>query len=102
MLRLILAIALAVTTALPSAAQSTAMNGTIEGTVTDDQGAVLPGVTVTVSNINTGNSRAVVTNESGLYRAPLLTLGAYRVEAELQGFKKYEQSGITLPPDRRR
>jgi Carboxypeptidase regulatory-like domain/TonB dependent receptor len=96
MLRLILAIALAVTTALPSAAQSTAMNGTIEGTVTDDQGAVLPGVTVTVSNINTGNSRAVVTNESGLYRAPLLTLGTYRVEAELQGFKKYEQSGITL------
>jgi hypothetical protein len=96
MLRLILAIALAVTTALPSAAQSTAINGTIEGTVTDDQGAVLPGVTVTVSNINTGNARAVVTNESGLYRAPLLTLGTYRVEAELQGFKKYEQSGITL------
>jgi hypothetical protein len=96
MFRMLLALALALAAALPTAAQSTAINGTIEGTVIDDQGAVLPGVTVTVSNLNTGDTRAVVTNESGLYRAPLLTLGSYRVEAELQGFKKYEQSGITL------
>jgi hypothetical protein len=93
---MILTLSLALATALPAAAQSTAINGTIEGTVTDDQGAVLPGVTVTVFNLNTGVTRAVVTNESGLYRAPLLTLGTYRIEAELQGFKKYEQSGITL------
>ncbi len=96
MLHLLFAFALALGSALPAAAQSTAINGTIEGTVTDDQGAVLPGVTVTVTNIDTGVTRAVVTNESGLYRAPLLTLGSYRVEAELQGFKKYEQSGVSL------
>jgi len=96
MLRLFLALVLALASALPTAAQSTAINGTIEGTVTDDQGAVLPGVTVTVTNVETGDTRAVVTNESGLYRAPLLSLGNYKVEAELQGFKKYEQSGITL------
>lgn len=96
MLRVLFAFVLALSPVLPAAAQSTAINGTIEGTVTDDQGAVLPGVTVTVTNVDTGDTRAVVTNESGLYRAPLLSLGNYRVEAELQGFKKYEQSGVTL------
>ena len=56
-----------------------------------------PGVTVTVTNIDTGDRRAiVVTNESGVYRAPLLPLGRYKVSAELQGFKKFEQQGITL------
>jgi hypothetical protein len=57
---------------------------------------LLPGVTVTVTNIDTNDQRAVVTNERGLYRAPLLSLGTYRVAAELQGFKKFEQTGITL------
>jgi hypothetical protein len=85
---------LVMTTAV--AGQSTAINGTIEGTVKDDQGGVLPGVTVTVTNVDTGDTRTVVTNESGLYRAPLLPLGTYRVAAELQGFKKFEQTGITL------
>ncbi len=96
MLRLLSALLLALVTALPTAAQSTAINGTLEGTVTDDQGAVLPGVTVTITNTDTGDIRVVVTNESGLYRAPLLSLGSYRVEAELQGFKKFEQTGVTL------
>jgi hypothetical protein len=96
MLRTLTAVLIALATALPAAAQTTAINGTIEGTITDQQGAVLPGVTVTVTNVDTGDTRAVVSNESGLYRAPLLPLGSYRVEAELQGFKKYEQSGVTL------
>ncbi len=96
MLRLVLALLLAFASALPSAAQTTAINGTIEGTVTDDQGAVLPGVVVTVRNVETGDTRSVITNESGVYRALLLPLGDYRVAAELQGFKKYEQSGISL------
>ena len=62
----------------------------------DNSGGVLPGVTVTVSNTDTGTTRSVVTNESGLYRATLLPLGAYRVMAELQGFKKFEQVGVTV------
>src|SRR5918993_5497646 len=96
MLRMFLAVILTLATGLPVAAQSTAINGTIEGTVTDDQNAVLPGVTVTVSNLDTGDVRSVVTNESCLYRAPLLSLGRYRVAAELEGFKKFEQSGVAL------
>ena len=96
MFRLILALFLGMATALPVAAQSTAINGSIEGVVTDDSGAVLPGVTVTLDNLDTGDSRVVITNENGLYRAPLLPLGRYRVSAELTGFKKFEQSGLNI------
>jgi hypothetical protein len=82
--------------ATPAFAQSQAANGAIEGTIVDSSGGVLPGVTVTITNTDTGAERSVVTNEKGLYRAPLLTLGTYRVVAELPGFKKFEQTGITL------
>jgi hypothetical protein len=82
--------------AVPAFAQSTAANGTIEGTVSDSSGGVLPGVTVTVTNLDTGTERSLVTNEKGLFRAPLLPLGTYRVVAELQGFKKFEQTGLKL------
>jgi hypothetical protein len=100
MFRLFTAVLLALTVSGAAFAQSQAINGTIEGTIVDDQGAVLPGVTVTVTNTDTGDTRVVVTNESGLYRAPLLPLGTYRVSAELQGFRKYEQTGITISAGR--
>ena len=76
--------------------QSQAINGTIEGTVKDSSGAVLPGVTVTVTNTSTGAQRVVVSNESGVFRAPLLPLGVFTVTAELSGFSKFEQVGINL------
>jgi hypothetical protein len=96
MLRTFSAFILSLALGTAAFAQSTAINGTIEGTVKDEQGALLPGVTVTVTNIDTGDQRVVVTNERGLYRAPLLSLGTYRVAAELQGFKKFEQTGVSL------
>jgi len=80
----------------PASAQSTAVNGTIEGTVTDTSGAALPGVMVTVTNTDTGAQRSVVTGAEGAYRAPLLPLGRYGVVAELSGFKKFEQRGVSL------
>jgi hypothetical protein len=82
--------------AAAASAQSQAVNGSIEGTVTDSSGAALPGVTVTVTNTDTGAQRVVVSNAEGVYRAPLLSLGHYSVVAELQGFKRFEQKGITL------
>jgi hypothetical protein len=92
--------ALATTLLLGSApatyAQSTAADGSIEGTITDNSGAALPAVSVTVTNDNTGVSRTIVSNDSGLYRVPLLPLGAYTVVAELQGFKKLERKGVNL------
>lgn len=96
MLRLPVAVLLATLLATPAFAQSQAANGSIEGTVSDSSGGVLPGVTVTIANVDTGLERSVVTNVEGLYRALLLPLGQYRVTAELQGFKKSEQSGIRL------
>jgi hypothetical protein len=96
MRRLLMALLCSLALTAPAFAQSTAINATIEGTVVDDTGAVLPGVTVTVVNIDTGDTRVVVTNASGLYRAPLLPLGAYRVSAELAGFRGYERTGVTV------
>ncbi|MCA1651816.1 MAG: TonB-dependent receptor [Acidobacteria bacterium] len=87
---------LLITAGRPVLAQSQAANGNIEGTARDSSGAVLPGVTVTISNTDTGAQRVAVTNEQGIYRALLLPLGAYTVSAELGGFKKFEQTGLTL------
>src|SRR5829696_7856981 len=83
-------------TALPVLAQSQAINGSIEGSVRDSTGAALPGVTVTVTNTDTGAQRVVISSDEGAYRASLLPLGRYDVVAELQGFKKFEQKGVTL------
>ncbi len=80
----------------PAAAQSQAANGSIEGTVSDSSGAVLPGVTVTITNTDNGTERSVTTNADGLYRALLLPLGHYRVVAELQGFRRFEQTALNL------
>ena len=46
--------------------------------------------------MDTGTTRTSVTNEDGVYRAILLPLGRYRIVAELQGFKTFEQQGVTL------
>ena len=96
--RRIVMLALAIVTlgAGAARAQSQAVNGTIEGTVKDASGGLLPGVTVTVHNTDTGAQRVVVTDANGLYRAPLLPLGTYSVTAELSGFKKQIQTGIPI------
>lgn len=96
MLKYFLSALLSLSLTAPALAQSQGANGAIEGTVTDSSGGVLPGVTVTVTNTDTGAERSLVTNERGLYRAPLLTLGKYRVVAELPGFKKFEQTDIQV------
>jgi Carboxypeptidase regulatory-like domain len=51
---------------------------------------------VTVTNTDTGEQRALVTDADGRYRAVLLSLGSYRVKAELKGFKTIERTGVTL------
>ena len=87
---------LAVVIPAVASAQATAVNGNIEGIVRDTTGAALPGVAVTVTNMDTGTTRTSVTNEDGVYRAILLPLGRYRIVAELQGFKTFEQQGVSL------
>src|SRR3954469_5110659 len=96
MLKIFLSALLSLTLGAPAFAQSQAANGAIEGTVSDSSGGVLPGVTVTLTNTETGTERTVISNDKGLYRAPLLPLGSYKVVAELQGFKKFEATDIKL------
>src|SRR5207248_3577860 len=74
-------------------AQSTAQ---ISGTVTDQSGAVLPGVEVTATETETGLTRSVLSNETGSYVLPNLPVGPYRLEAGLPGFRKFAQTGIHL------
>ena len=74
-------------------AQATAQ---MTGTVRDESGAVLPGVTVTVTQTDTGFTRTVVTEGSGAYIIPNLPTGPYRLEVSLAGFRTYVQTGIVL------
>src|SRR5262245_59310851 len=68
----------------------------ISGTVRDTSGAVLPGVTITVTQTETGLVRTTVSNETGSYSLPNLPLGPYRFEATLQGFQTFAQNDIVL------
>ena len=84
MMRVGLALAVLVVS-LPASAQQ--QLGAIQGTISDSTGAVMPGVTVTVTNADTGVTRTTVSNQSGVYRVPSVEPGSYRVRAELQGFR---------------
>jgi hypothetical protein len=68
----------------------------LSGRITDQSGAVLPGVTVTATQTDTGLMRSVTTDENGAYVLPTLPTGPYRLEASLQGFRTYAQTGIVL------
>ena len=71
--------------------------GTMLGTVSDDQGLVLPGGTVTVSSDQLpGGPRSVVTNASGQYRFPNLPPGDYTLTVELPGFGTYIEEGMQV------
>src|SRR2546425_5506868 len=79
-----------------AAMQSQATTGTIEGTVTDQTGAVLPGVAVSLKSVETGIVRMVLSDDRGIFRAPLLPVGHYDVSVEFTGFTKFEQTAIAL------
>ena len=68
----------------------------LSGRITDESGAVLPGVTITATQTDTGLVRTVTTDENGTYVLPNLPTGPYRLEAMLQGFRTFSQTGIVL------
>src|SRR5215213_9069554 len=70
--------------------------GRILGTATDESGAVVKGVKVTITNIGTGVTRAIDTNDAGDYVAPNLAPGLYKITGEAPGFKRVEISSIQL------
>ena len=79
-----------------NATAASAQTAEVNGKVTDASGAVLPGVTVTLTQTETGFTRTVVTEGSGSYVMPNLPTGPYRLEVALQGFRTYVQTGIVL------
>jgi Carboxypeptidase regulatory-like domain len=84
---------LAIVSAAPAFAQD---RGSISGTIRDQQGGVMPGVTVTVTDAQTRVPQSTVTDESGFYTFPNLRPGQYDISAELSGFKKVNRQNVTL------
>src|ERR1043166_2393761 len=81
----------------PAAAQTGQMFGELMGKVTDDQGGVLPGVTVTLSGPAAMGTPATTTNASGVYRFPAVNNGTYTLKFELTGFAPLVREGIVVP-----
>src|SRR5881296_2455850 len=63
------------------------LNGDIEGFVTDGSGAFVPGVSISITSLETGAQRSLFTDDRGHFVATLLPIGDYEVRAELAGFK---------------
>lgn len=80
----------------PSASWAQTTNAAIVGDVTDESGALVPGATVTVTNLSTGVQRSVETNERGAFRAYPVQPGTYDVAASSEGFKTRLRTGIVV------
>jgi hypothetical protein len=80
----------------PASAFAQDARGSINGTVTDASGGTVAGVTIRITNPETGVSVGTITNAHGAYDLPFLMPGTYTVTAELDGFKKASRSGIRV------
>src|ERR1035441_5783174 len=83
--------------AVPLAAQ----NAALVGTVTDPQQSAMPGVTVTLTNVETGVSQTAKTDTAGKYEFLFVKPGNYSLKAEQTGFKTFLQTSFTLAVDQR-
>jgi hypothetical protein len=91
-----LALAFSLVAVLATSVLGQAFTATVLGTISDGAGGVLPGVTVTVTNLATGQARTAVTDEGGRFSLPLLPPGTYRISAELTGFKTAVRDAVRL------
>lgn len=80
-----------------SSALAQRTTGAIFGTVTDESGAILPGVTVTLQGAAVPGTPTTVTTATGIYRFPNLPPGNYNLTFELQGFTKVAQEQVPVP-----
>ncbi len=81
---------------LPAIARAQTSTGKIVGVVQDSSGGVLPGVSIVVKNLGTSASRDTATDDRGRFDVSGLAPGRYQVDAELQGFRKFSQSPVTV------
>jgi hypothetical protein len=80
----------------PRAFAQNTNSGEIRGIVTDQSGAIVPGVTITILNMDTGVATSLTTNESGVYDAVSIIPGNYRLTFAKDGFEKLIRSGVEL------
>ena len=82
---------------MPAAAQAQQVGGSaLQGRVVDQQQAVLPGVTIVITNQDNGTFRETVSTPDGTYFATGLQPGRYKIAAELSGFKKFNRENVSL------
>ncbi len=81
---------------LPVQARAQVLEATLYGIVQDSSGAILPGVTVTVTHQGTTLTRETVSDARGEFTLPALPPGGYTIKIELSGFKTYENRGLML------
>ena len=81
---------------IPAPAAAQLGTGDLRGKVVDQQGAVLPGVTVIAKNEGSGQYRETVSSTDGTFSMIALTPGLYEVTATLAGFKKYSRAGVRV------
>ena len=91
---LFFAVALALVWCIPSVGQ--VVKGSISGSVTDPQGAVVSGAHVKAKNVETGVVSTTTTDNAGVYRLNLLSVGTYMVEITAQGFKTTTQANVQV------
>lgn len=89
----------AVLLCLSFAAEASAQNASVSGTVSDSAGALIPGVEVTATNVNTGIVNTTVSNETGTYNFASLQPGTYKLSASLPGFQTMSFSDVKLSQD---
>jgi hypothetical protein len=81
---------------IPSGLMAQVTTATISGAITDSTGAVMQGIQVVATEINTGEQTTCRSNDKGQYTLPFLKAGTYKIVAEAQGFKRFEQQGLAL------
>src|SRR2546426_9065648 len=74
-------------------------SATVVGRVTDPSGAVIPGVNIKITNLDTNAARQSTSNGAGDYTVPYLTPGRYALEAAVEGFRSYKRTEFTLEVD---
>ena len=79
-----------------TAAQVSRVAATLEGTVRDSSGGAILGSKIAVRNTSTGQSRTVISDAQGFFRAEQLAVGTYEVRVNLEGFAPYELTGVVV------
>lgn len=80
--------------AVPGSMQG--FQGTVRGSVQDPSGALIPGANVTITNVDTGETRNQLTSSTGTFNFSNLLVSTYTAAVEMQGFKKYTRENVQV------